>query len=346
MDNISDKSDNDINILKIDDIKKIWKKDFIDLSKLDSPFDIINWIEKPNINVKVQGKLFNFYIFVYNNIFLIGFFNSTPKSWYKIKSINELHIFIDYFNITTENKSTLKQIKLYLKSKFNFKQIIRYFYLHDFIDKSILSDNDKIEVKNIKLQDEVLLIDKFLETITDNSIVTFTTLYSKSKLILNSNGDDFYLQIIFKPFNLSNRFKILSKDVPSDVDIVLLNLNIIRIEDLIENIKNLNGKDIDIIFNIAPRDTLISIMKNIIKSKPDLEIYITKKIKEIDLDLTLNKMEKDGIFRAFENSLDILLKTIYERFNDSEYDQSENMLDLNKKIKEKITKIFELKILV
>jgi hypothetical protein len=63
------------------------------------------------------------------------------------------------------------------------------------------------------------------------------------------------------------------------------------------------------------------------------------------MELTFDKMIKDGIFKAFENSLDILLKTIYERINNSEYDQSENMLDLNKKIKEKITKIFESKII-
>ena len=60
---------------------------------------------------------------------------------------------------------------------------------------------------------------------------------------------------------------------------------------------------------------------------------------------TFNKLDKDGTFKAFENSLDILLKTIYDRFNDSEYDQSENMFELNKKIRDKITKIFDSKLI-
>lgn len=353
MDNISDKSNiDDNNNFNIQDVKKIWKKDYIDLSKLNSPFDIINWIGKPDINVKVQGKLFNFFIFEYNKIFLIGFLNTTTKSWYKIKSINDLHIFINYFNnlkenntTLKENNTTLKQIIIQLRSKFNFKQLIRYFYLNDFIDKNISSENDKIEVKNIKLEDEVLLLDKFLETITNLSSVTFTTKYSKSKLILNLINDNFYLKIIYKPFNLNNRFKILEKDVPSDIDIILLNLDIMLYQDFLENISNLNEKDIDILFIIIPQDALISSMQNIIKKRPDLEIYITRKIKEIDLDQILNKMEKDKIFKAFENSLEILLKTIYERFNDSEYDYSENMLELNKKIKDKIIRIFDSKII-
>jgi hypothetical protein len=86
-------------------------------------------------------------------------------------------------------------------------------------------------------------------------------------------------------------------------------------------------------------------MSQIIEIKPELDTYITKKISLIDMNITIDKMEKDGVFKAFENSFEILLKTIYERFNDSDYDQSENMLELNKKIKNKITKIFESKII-
>lgn len=347
MDNISDKSDKEEILLSISDIKKIWKKD---LCEINNCKDIINK------DITLFARLFNFNIYQFNKIILIGYNNSTPKSWYKLKSINDLHIFIEYFQDTHKDtykdthKDTHKdihdkQLILYLNSKFNFKQLIKYFYFHEFIDKRIYSENDKIDIKNITYQDMILLFDKFLETININSVITFITKYSKSKLILSCNNNGYYIKILYKSFKLNNRFKILSKDVPSDIDIILLNLDITRTEDIMENINEIEEKDIDILFDIAPKDKLKLYMSEIIEIKPDLDTYITKKISIIDMNITVDKMEKDGIFKAFENSLDILLKTIYERMNNSDYDQSDNMLELNKQIKNKITKIFESKII-
>jgi hypothetical protein len=346
MDNISDKSDKEEIFLSFGDIKKIWKKD---LCEINNCKDVINK------EITLIGRLFNFNIYQFNKMILIGYNNSIPKSWYKLKSINDLHIFIDYFQEKSTNRPITekpidKQIILYLTSRFNFKQLIKYFYFHEFMDKQIWSENDKIDIKNITYQDEILLFDRFLETITDSSNITFITKYSKSKLILSSNKNGYYVKILYQPFKLYNRFKILSKDVPSDIDIILLNLDIIRSEDIMENInkikeKEIEEKDIDILFDIAPKDKLKLYMSQIIEIKPELDTYITKKISLIDMNITIDKMEKDGVFKAFENSFEILLKTIYERFNDSDYDQSENMLELNKKIKNKITKIFESKII-
>lgn len=348
-DNISDKSDNNNNnkSFKIDDIRKIWKKDFIDLSSFESAYNLFYWKDNPNKDIKLLGKLFNFFIFECNKIILIGFYNSIPKSWYKIKSINDLHIFIDYYqnNEIKPNEIKPNEIKLYLTSKFDFKQLIKYFYFQEFIDKTIFSENCNIQVKNITLYDEILLLDKFLGTITEKSTVTFTTKYSKSNFILRCAKNGYYIQILFNPIRLINRFKILSKDMPSDIDIILLNLNILRTEDITENIESIEENEIDILFDIAPNDKLKIIMSEIIELKPELKLYITKKISLIDMNLTFDKMKKDGLFKAFENSLDILLKTIYDKFNDSEYDQSENMLDLNKKIKNIITNIFDSKII-
>jgi len=334
MDNISCISDNNNEeiTLSIDDIKKIWKKDYTEII---------------NSKDKLLGRLFNFNIYQYNKMFLIGFNNSIAKSWYKLKSINELHLFIEYFKERDKSseKSTEKQVIIYLTSRFNFKQLIKYFYFHEFMDKQIWSENDKIDIKNITYQDEILLFDRFLETVTDKSSITFITKYSKSKLILSSNCYGYYVKILYKPFKLLNRFKILSKDIPSDIDLILLNLDVTCTKDIIENIKTIKEKDIDILFDITPKDNIMQLMQDIVQSRPEFETYILKKISLVDMDLSLNKMVKDGIFKAFENSLDILLKTIYERINNSEYDQSENMLELNKKIKDKITKIFESKII-
>jgi len=337
---ISDKSDSNLDNFTINDIKKIWKKQFIELSTLEC--DLHGWKDKLNKDVKLVGKLYNFFIFECNKIILIGFYNSVAKAWYKIKSINELHVFIDYFQ--NENKVLEKDITIYLNSKFTFKQLIQYFYKHEFLDKTISSENGKIQIKNITLYDEILLLDKFLDSVTCNSNITFKTKYSGSKIVLSYVDEIYYIKISYAPLKLYNRFKILSKDLPSDVDLVLLNLNILRTEDIIQNMPSIEEKDIDILFHITNKDKLKEIMLEIIESKPDLKDYITKKIGLIDMSAIFNKIEKDGTFKAFENSLDILLKTIYERFNDAEYDHSENMLDLNKKIKDKITNIFESKI--
>jgi len=343
MDNINYISDNNEDFsISIDDIEKIWKKDYS---------NITNCKDKLPINTTLFGKLFNFNIYQHNKMILVGFNNSPPKSWYKIKSINDMHIFIEYFKETDKelidkNKSTDNQLIIYLTSRLNFKQLIKYFYFHEFVDKRIYSENDKIDIKNITYQDEILLFDKFLETVTANSYITFFTKYSRSKLILSCNFYGYYLKILYKPFKLNNRFKILSKDIPSDIDLLLLNLDITRTTDIIKNINEITEKDIDILFDISSKDNIISLMQDIVKTRPELSTHITKKISLNDMDLSVDKMVKDGIFKAFENSLDILLKTIYERINNSEYDQSENMLELNKKIKEKITKIFESKILL
>jgi len=347
MDNINCISDNNENTntntnitLLLDDIKNIWKKDFTEIK---------------NSKDKLIGKLFNFNIYEFKKMFLIGFSNSVSRSWYKLYSINDLHIFIDYFqNINREKEEmktdrqenkTEKQIKLYLTSRLNFRQLIRYFYFHEFIDKSIYSENDKIDVKKITYYDEILLFDKFIESITVESHVTFITKYSQSKLIISCNNDGYYVKILYKPLKLLNRFKILPKDVPTDVDLILLNLNVIQTKNIMEDMDKITENEIDILFEISPKDGIIELMQDIIHIRPELEEYITKKIAIIDMDLTLDKMTKDGIFKAFENSLDILLKTIYERINNSEYEQSENMLELNKKIKDKITRIFNSKII-
>lgn len=339
---ISDRSDNiEPNNFTINDIKIIWKKNFIDLTTFG--WELFDWKNKPEKDVKLVGKLFNFFIFEFNKMLLIGFHNSIAKSWYKIRSINDLHIFIEYFK-EKQSKDT-KEIKLYLNSKFTFKQLIQYFFKHDYIDKTIQSENNRIQIKNITLSDEVLLLDEFLNSVTCESNITFTTKYSGSKITLSNIDDTYYMKILYSPFRLQNRFKILAKDLPTDVDLVLLNLNIFSTKDIIQNLDSIEEKDIDILFNITDKDKLKDILSSIIESKLELKDYITKKISLIDMTHTFNKLDKDGTFKAFENSLDILLKTIYDRFNDSEYDQSENMFELNKKIRDKITKIFDSKLI-
>ena len=53
-------------------------------------------------------------------------------------------------------------------------------------------------------------------------------------------------------------------------------------------------------------------------------------------------MENDGIFRSFENSVDILLKTVYERFNEN---KCQDFTYINEILKYKVNNIFYSKLL-
>jgi len=347
---ISDTNKNSSTLI-IDDIKSLWKKNFVSFNNISH--DIINliWKFKLESDIKLLGRLFDFYLFEYKEMFLIAYPNSIIRSWYKLRSINDLHIFHKYF--IDKDKNT-KEIRLYLKSQFNIGQLCRYFFNHEFSSKIFYNDLDKINIKDSIMDNEIILIDKFSENLSNT--FTFTTRYSSTKIQINKhkydNGNEngvnnqFIIKITYRPFQLNNRFKILSSDIPSDVDLILHNLNVLRIDDILE-LDVINTELIDIIFELhTNNDELKDNLKKIIKLYPELSEYILKKLSLLELEVKFKKIEKDGAFKAFENSLDILLKTIYDKFNNEEYDQSDNMIELNKKIKEKITRIFDSKIII
>ena len=53
-------------------------------------------------------------------------------------------------------------------------------------------------------------------------------------------------------------------------------------------------------------------------------------------------MENDGVFKSFENSVDILIKTIFERFTEN---KSKDFTYINEILKYKVNNIFYSKLL-
>jgi hypothetical protein len=83
------------------------------------------------------------------------------------------------------------------------------------------------------------------------------------------------------------------------------------------------------------------------KTHPDVSEYIDNVIDRIKSDETFIQMENDGIFRSFENSVDILLKTVYERFNEIKCNdnkcndnKSQDFTYINEILKYKVNNIF------
>jgi hypothetical protein len=84
---------------------------------------------------------------------------------------------------------------------------------------------------------------------------------------------------------------------------------------------------------------LLEIKKNV---DEDISEYIDTVIDRIKSDEIFIQIENDGIFKSFENSVDILLKTVFERFTEN---KSENFTYINDILKYKVNNIFYSKLL-
>jgi hypothetical protein len=74
----------------------------------------------------------------------------------------------------------------------------------------------------------------------------------------------------------------------------------------------------------------------------DIKTYIDTVIERIKSDDIYLQLENDGVFRSFENSVDILIKTVYERFTEN---KSSDFAYINEILKYKVNNIFYSKLL-
>ena len=331
--NISSDDNNNINL---EEISILFSDNFINLSNIKK--SLYNKNDKPE-NIKLLGKLFDYDLWSYNNIILIGFPNSPTKSWYKIKTIEDINVFINYFTNKT-NLNYNSQVNLYLDIKINFNTFIKLIYMNNFVEKVLYEDMQDIKTNKFKKlteQEKIENLDKF----TDKNSFIILTEYSKSLLEFKQYNNNIILSIKYNKLNLRNRYDKIDKYIPSDINIVLNNFNILTHNDLLKNI-TIETIDICNFILFDNRKLYKNILTNLLNNKSintdDTKIkeYINKKINEIEIDEIYCKLDKDGTFKAFENSLDILIKTIYEKISlpDKNYDL--NMTYINDNIKNKI----------
>lgn len=345
--------------ITLEDIKIFYKDRFIDFTKLpQSRYDLISTINLSE-NLKFLGKIDSndLWLETENNIFLCGLPNSPTRSWYKIKEINDIDKFQDFYekNTTIEPTNLLRfGIKL---DKIEYNDFVQYIFFNQFTDKNICESqrdlNYSIKDNLITLEDQVRIYNNFLKSNNKNFYIK--TKYSKSVIYIEFYNDYCIVNILYNELKLKNRYENYPANLPSDISIIFNSFDKFFYLDLIkkDKIERLNDKieganldetkmKIDILFKIGePAKIKKDLnMKNIVSK--DIKQYLKQKFILADSDILFNKTEKEGVFKAFENSFDILIKTFYEKINENENIDS---LYLTQKFKNKIDEIFKTKLI-
>jgi hypothetical protein len=150
---------------------------------------------------------------------------------------------------------------------------------------------------------------------------------------------------------MKNRYEKWPKYLPSDVSILFSSFNLLFPEEILEKIgssdKNIDvsNLEIDTLFRFYPDKSKLKKIINLKKIKnKESNIYIKDKLEQLDCDELFMKIEKEGVFKAFENSFNILLETFYEKINHNENVSNQTMY-LNDKFKNKLFDIFKTKLI-
>jgi hypothetical protein len=361
--------DNESNIT-IDDITIFYKNKFIDYSLIHISYNNITKINIPE-NVKYIGRILYFDLWLEKKykIYLIGLPNSPIKSWYKIRNINEIELFEKFFS---DEKMDLYNeigfiIDLTTNNGFNglnglngintmitkFTDFIKYIYLHEFTEKQIFESKKDLKniIKNTKLlyDDEIRILNNFI--LSNQNSFYIRLKYSKSIIFCEAHDNNISVKVFYNELKMRNRFDKWPKFLPSDVSLLFSSFNLIFPEDILEKIESneknimITNLEIDTLFKFYPDKNKLKKKINLKKFKNKEQLlYITGKLEQLECDEIFQKIEKEGIFKAFENSFDILLETFYEKINHNE-DVSNQTMYLNDKLKNKLDMIFKTKLI-
>jgi hypothetical protein len=355
--------DNESNIT-LDDISIFYKNKFIDFSMISIPYNNITKINIPE-NVKYIGRIlyFDLWLETKYKIYLIGLPNSPIKSWYKIKNINDIELFEKFFS--DEKMDLYNEIGFIIDLTINnglngsntvisnFTDFIKYIYLHEFTEKQIFESKKDLKniIKNTKLlyDDEIRILNNFI--LSNQNSFYIRLKYSKSILFCEVHDNIISVKVFYNELKMRNRFDKWPKFIPSDVSILFSSFNLIFPEEILEKIETneknciISKMEIDALFKFYPDKNKLKKKINLkkIKNKEQLS-YITEKLEQLECDDIFVKIEKEGIFKAFENSFDILLETFYEKINHNEGVSNQTMY-LNDKFKNKLDEIFKTKLI-
>lgn len=293
-------------------------------------------------NVELIGYFeldFNLYVWYEkeHGILLLGYPNSPLKSWYKIKKETELKLAIDFFK--NKNKNYCNIHRMYLNTQHDYLTILNYFKNSHFTN-NILFSNEKEEKNNNNRLTELDDANIFSTQIKSNTdLLHIYTKYSNSKIKIENHNGFIILELNYNHIKLRNRYDPFDKFMPSDISVILCNFDLKSMNDILTR-NELSEVDIDICVLLAQNTNLNKLKTKLEETKkhnPIISKYIDNVIKHIKCDELFLRIENDGIFRSFENSVDILLKTVYERFKDTKYD---DYTYINELLKYKVNDIF------
>ena len=349
--NLSDFSDEQ-NMLEDDLLNKI--KEYNNFININFDKNIYCLINNQNIpeNVILFGILksepFDFYIWheQKNNIILCGLKNLPIKSWYKIKKESELKLLIDFFK--NRDKIYYNSNRYYLNSNIDFITLINYLRDSEYINKNIFIDEkdetnkiDENKLTNIDIANQYTQILK----LNSDEIYLYTK-YSNSKLRFENHNGYIICELNYNHIKLRNRYDPDDKFMPFDISMLLYQFELRNINNILKS-DILKMEEIDICVLLAKDKKNLSKLKtklNEIKKNQndDIKNYIDNVIDRIKSDEIFVQIENDGVFRSFDNSVDILIKTVYERFTEN---KSDDYAYINEILKYKVNNIFYSKLL-
>jgi hypothetical protein len=341
--------------ITLEDIKLFYKDRFIDFTNLpNNRYNLITSIILSN-NLKFLGKIDSndLWLETENNIYLFGLPNSPTRSWYKIKEINEIDLIHNYFEKVSEKDPTNVfrfGIKVDINKQYNFSQFIQFVFFNEFTEKKLCEIqselNNSIKDSLICLEDQVRIYNEFIKL--DNKSFYIKTKYSKSIIFCEYYETYIIVNILYNEIKIKNRYEKYPQNLPSDISIIFNGFEKIFYSDIFELLQKENNFElikiyIDILFKITESTKIKKDLNtNNIKSV-EIKDYIKNKFIKADSDIIFNKIERDGIFKAFENSFDILIKTFYEKINQNDKDL--DSLYLTEKLKNKINETFKIKLI-
>ncbi len=304
-----------------------------------------------NENIKLVGiikhDVFDLYVWleIKNNIVLIGLQNLPVKSWYKVKKDSEIKLLIDYFD--NRDKIYYNTHRFYLNSNYNFNSLINYIknsqYTTNYIYVNERDEVDKINNDKFTDLDHANIMTELLSSNVDEFYIY--TKYSNSKIRFENHNGFIIVELNYNQIKLRNRYDPFDKFLPFDISLLLNIFEMKSINDILDK-KELNNMEIDICVLLAKDKKNLNKLKTKLldtkKSHPDVSDYIDNVIDRIKSDEIFIQIESDGIFRSFENSVDILLKTVFERFNE---DKCQDYTYVNDILKYKVNNIFYSKLL-
>lgn len=348
--------DSDVNI---DDIlSKIKKYDNFrngEILKNDDYF-ILNDVSSKTLNipdnVKLYGILvlddFNLYLWIEkkNNILLCGLHNTPSKSWYKIKKESDIKILIDFFK--NRDKVYYNTHRFYLNTNYDFNTLINYYkdspYIFNHIYLDERDESDKIDNDKLTKLDIANIYTLILKS-NCNDFYLYSR-YSNSKIRFENHNGFIICELNYNHIKLRNRYDPFDKFLPTDVSLLINQFELKSINDILNN-DEIKIIEIDICVLLAKDKKNLSKLKTKlieIKKTQNEQIrdYIDTVIDKIKSDEIFIQIESDGIFKSFENSVDILIKTVFERFNEN---NSQDFTYINEILKYKVNNIFYSKLL-
>jgi hypothetical protein len=342
-----DSSDNNIDEL-INKIKS--HNQFRELNILYENYNLISTI-KISDNIKLIGLIksepYDLFLWLEtkNNILLVGLQNMPIKSWYKIKKDSDIKLLIDYFY--NRDKIYYNIHRFYLICNCDFTTLLNYVKNSEYTNKQIfLDERDEVDkINNDKFSE---LDNANLSTLLTKSEIDefyIYTKYSNSKLRFENHKGFIIIELNYNQIKIRNRYDPFDKFLPIDISLLLNTFEIKSINDILDK-KDLTPFEIDICVLLAKDKKNLNKLKTKLsetkKTHEGVSDYIDNVIDRIKSDEIFIQMENDGIFRSFENSVDILLKTVFERFNEN---KCEDFTYINEILKYKVNNIFYSKLL-